>query len=82
MAVISGVVLERYSNKPVAGAAVTIGSGTTYTDASGRFSMLPPEIGVVGISVSAGGYDGYSASMNTTFQGAVTIYMNPRFSFL
>jgi len=82
MAVISGMVIERFSNRSVSGATITIGSATTYSDSSGRFSVFVPDTGVVYVSASAPGYEPYSASINASFANSTTIFLSQRFGFL
>jgi len=54
---VSGVVVDGASNKPVAGAVVTVDTVlTATTDASGKFSIDKVPSGIVDYTVQANGY--------------------------
>ena len=62
---VSGTVLDAATNKPVAGAVVTIDTVlTATTDASGKFTIDKVPSGIVDYTVQAAGYKVDSASTN------------------
>lgn len=64
-ATVQGTVLDAISNKPVAGAVVTIDTVlTATTDASGKFSIDKVPSGIVDYTVQATGYQVVTSSAN------------------
>ena len=62
---VNGTILDAATNKPVAGAVVTIDTVlTATTDASGKFSIEKVPAGAVDYTVQAAGYKVVSASAN------------------
>ncbi|MBV8371702.1 MAG: carboxypeptidase regulatory-like domain-containing protein [Candidatus Eremiobacteraeota bacterium] len=62
---IQGTVVDGASNKPVAGAVVTVDTIlTATTDASGKFSIDKVPSGIVDYTVQANGYSVVSSSAN------------------
>jgi hypothetical protein len=62
---VQGTVVDRVSNKPVAGAIVTVDTVlTATTDASGKFSIDKVPSGIVDYTVQATGYGVLSSTAN------------------
>lgn len=76
-----GVILERWSNKPVVGARVTVGRFSTTSGSSGRFIMDVPE-GTYTISISKSGYSDVFESLNIFTNLSKTYIMTPTFKAL
>lgn len=60
---ISGVVVEKWTRRPVVGVTVRIGHYTALTDARGRFSLESP-LGPISISMTHRDFHPYSMSLN------------------
>ncbi len=60
---ISGLVVEKYTRRPVRGVTIRIGNYTALTDAMGRFSIEAP-LGSVQISLTHRDFHPYAMSLN------------------
>lgn len=63
MAQISGVVVERFTRRPVRGVTVRIGHFVALTDAMGRFSIEAP-LGPVQINLTHRNFHPYARALN------------------
>jgi len=62
----SGTVIDRATNKPLAGAVVTVDTVlTATTDATGKFTIAKVPSGIVDYSVQANGYAVLTSTANT-----------------
>jgi N-acetylneuraminic acid mutarotase len=70
---LSGIVTDSATGKPVAGAAITVGTQTTQTAADGTYSLSTP-IGTYDVDVSAFGYaSGKDPSVSVGENASVTV---------
>jgi hypothetical protein len=81
-ATVTGTVVDGVTNKPVAGAVVTIDTVlTATTDASGKFSLEKVPSGIADYSVQAKGYQVLNSSTNIEpgkpFQLNLTLAQQP-----
>jgi len=60
---VSGVVVEKWTRRPVVGVTVRIGHYVALTDAMGRFSLESP-LGTVQISMTHRAFHPYAMSLN------------------
>lgn len=71
-ATIAGTVVDAYSQDPIGGAAITIGSHTARTDSSGSYTITSVDTGSYTISATATGYRPYSQTVSIV-SGSQTI---------
>ena len=74
---LSGVVIDRSTNLPVAHATVSIPAQTVFTSVTGQFSLSNVHKGDP-MSVSCVGYKTYLAAVNTINSDTARIYLAPR----
>jgi len=70
---VRGRLVSQTSGKPIAGAAVKLPSGTVTTDADGAFTAIGITLGEVQASISASGFEAFSAALTAAKSGAATV---------
>jgi len=78
---VSGIVLDRFTGDPIAGALVNIGHYRTTSGSDGRFEV-DVEPGTYIVMCQAEGYETTSRVVNVTTDTSVTFLLSPKVRLL